>query len=231
MRVVFVPGFTQTAASWRPVIDGSFRDAPFEPLALDITDGLDFAATASAIGDIGGNAAYVGYSLGGRLCLQLALDRSELVERLVLVSASPGIADPEERAARRAADEGLAREVEHDGVDAFLERWLTQPMFATLPPELSGLDERRRANTSERISHQLRALGHGAQPSNWDRLGELRMPVLLVVGALDRKYVEIARQMAAAIRDVTLEVVPDTGHACHLEQPDAVAHALASWSA
>jgi len=191
-----------------------------------VPDRADFVATAAAL-DVG-PGDYVGYSMGGRLCLQLALDRPAVVPRLVLVSASPGIADDGERAARRDADERLAQEIERDGVDAFLERWLAQPLFATLPPERAGLDERRAHHTVETLTSQLRTLGQGAQPSNWDRLGELRMPVLLVVGGLDAKYVDIAHRMAGAIADARVEVIPDAGHACHLEQPETVAHLLAS---
>jgi 2-succinyl-6-hydroxy-2,4-cyclohexadiene-1-carboxylate synthase len=227
MTVVFVHGFTQSAASWRPV--DVFLDQTLDRRFLDVPDGLDFVATAAALGDVAGRGTYVGYSMGGRLCLQLALDRPELVEQLVLVSASPGIADPDERAARRESDEALALTVERDGVDAFLERWLTQPMFATVPPERAGLADRKQANTVETLTHQLRVLGQGAQPDNWPRLHALGMPVLLLAGALDVKYVDIAHRMSAQIADTRVEVIAESGHACHLEQPAAVAHAVTSW--
>jgi 2-succinyl-6-hydroxy-2,4-cyclohexadiene-1-carboxylate synthase len=220
--LVLVHGFTQTPSSWAPV---AARLAASR--AAEIGDGPDFVAVAHALD--AGRANYVGYSQGGRLCLQLALDRPEVVHRLVLVSASPGIADPEERAARRAADERLAQEIERHGVDAFLERWLAQPLFATLPREQSGIDERRAGNTVEHLTHQLRVLGQGVQPSNWDRLRELRIPVLLIVGGLDAKYVDIAERMAERITDVRVEVVSGAGHACHLEQPEHVAHLVASF--
>jgi 2-succinyl-6-hydroxy-2,4-cyclohexadiene-1-carboxylate synthase len=220
---VFVHGFTQTPASWDPVMQ--LLDAPTRALAP--TAGADFTTTATGL-DVG-PGVYVGYSQGGRLCLQLALDRPAAVERLVLVSASPGIADPVARAARRDADERLAQEIERDGVDAFLERWLAQPLFATLPRERSGIDERRARNTIEGMTSQLRVLGQGVQPSNWERLGGLRMPVLLIVGERDTKYVEIAQRMADAIPRARVEVVPGAGHACHLEQPEMVAHVLSSW--
>ena len=79
------------------------------------------------------------------------------------------------------------------------------------------------------MTHQLRVLGQGVQPSNWDRLGTLEAPTMLIVGALDTKYVDIAHRTAAAIPDARVEVIADAGHACHLEQPDAVAHLLDSW--
>jgi 2-succinyl-6-hydroxy-2,4-cyclohexadiene-1-carboxylate synthase len=220
---VFVHGFTQTAASWAPVTELLAADT--RSIAVPVAD--DFTATAAAL-DVG-SATYVGYSMGGRLCLQLALDRPASVERLVLVSASPGIAEEGERAARRAADERLAEEAERDGVDAFLEGWLAQPLFASLPRERGGIDDRRAGNTVGSLRHQLTVLGQGRQPSNWARLPELQMPVLLVVGELDTKYVEIAQQMADAIPRSRVEVVPGAGHACHLEQPETLAHLLSSW--
>ena len=220
---VVVHGFTQTPASWAHVI--ALLDVP--PRAPAVPERTDFVATAVGL-DVG-PGDYVGYSMGGRLCLQLALDRPATVHRLALVSASPGIADDAERAARREADERLAKEIERDGVDAFLERWLAQPLFASLPRERAGTEERRAHNTVETLTHQLRILGQGVQPSNWDRLGELRMPVLLIAGARDTKYVDLAHRMADAIPGARVEVIPGAGHACHLEQPEAVAHLLTSW--
>jgi 2-succinyl-6-hydroxy-2,4-cyclohexadiene-1-carboxylate synthase len=221
--LVLVHGFTQTPSSWAPVV--RLVDRPTHAAPIPVRS--DFVTTAHALAR--GPATYVGYSQGGRLCLQLALDHPEMVHRLVLVSASPGIADPDARAARAEADERLAREIERDGVDAFLERWLAQPLFATLPRARAGIDERRAANTVESLTQQLRVLGQGVQPSSWERLPELRMPVLLVVGALDTKYVDIAERMAERIADARVEVVADAGHACHLEQPGRVAHLLTTW--
>jgi len=230
---VFVAGFTQTPESWTSVLDarpeGDAAGAvdlaifPTPPSAASFREAADALAVRPG--------PYVGYSQGGRLCLQLALDRPDVVQRLVLVSASPGIADDGTRAARRVADDALAREIQRDGVDAFLDRWLAQPMFATLAPELAGLDVRRSSNTVEGLTHQLRVLGQGSQPSNWERLTELTMPVLLIVGERDDKYVEIGRAMQRAIPQARLEVVADAGHACHLEQPGVVHQLLRSFGA
>jgi 2-succinyl-6-hydroxy-2,4-cyclohexadiene-1-carboxylate synthase len=194
---------------------------------LDIPTGLDFVGTAARIGEIGGRAVYVGYSMGGRLCLRLALDRPDLVRGLVAISASPGIADATERAARHAADERLAQEIERDGVDAFLARWLRQPLFATLPTDAAGLDARRAGNTVATLTHALRVLGPGAQEPLWDRLGELAPPFLPVAGTLDEKYVDIAFEMGRAVgRDVHPVLIGGAGHAAHLEQPEGVASLL-----
>jgi 2-succinyl-6-hydroxy-2,4-cyclohexadiene-1-carboxylate synthase len=225
VRLVLVPGFTQTAATWNPVRAQLGDDV--EVMALDVPTGLDFVATAAALGELGGRAVYAGYSMGGRLCLRLALDDPERVRGLVLLSASPGIADPTERAARRQADEDLALEIERDGVDPFLARWLRQPLFASLPPEAADLDSRRAGNTVATLTHALRALGAGVQEPLWDRLGDLEPPFLPVAGSLDEKYVVIAFEMAQAVRrDVHPLLIGGAGHAVHLEQPDAVASVL-----
>jgi 2-succinyl-6-hydroxy-2,4-cyclohexadiene-1-carboxylate synthase len=226
---VFVAGFTQTAESWTPILDA----APDGVSRVDLarfpapSTAPTFVDAAAALAS--GRRPYVGYSQGGRLCLQLALDRPDVVERLVLVSASPGIADDAARAARRDADEQLARGIEQDGVDAFLEHWIAQPLFATLAPERARLEDRRAANTVETLTYQLRVLGQGSQPSNWDRLGELDAPVLVIVGERDEKYVAIGHAMADAFRDAHVEVVAGAGHACHLERPEIVHQLLRSF--
>jgi 2-succinyl-6-hydroxy-2,4-cyclohexadiene-1-carboxylate synthase len=157
------------------------------------------------------------------LCLRLALDRPELVRALVLVGASPGIADPGERAARRAADDRLAGEVERDGVAAFLDRWLAGPLFATLPEAAAGRDERL-ANTPAGLAYALRRLGTGVQEPLWDRLAGLRPPALLVAGERDPKFTALARRMAAAIGPTArVAVVGGAGHAVHLERPATLA--------
>lgn len=229
MRCVLVHGFSQSARSWDAIAACLAARLPhWDAVALDVPDGLDFETTAEALGREGGTGVYVGYSMGGRLCLRLAVDRPDLVERLVLISASPGIARAPDRAARRERDEELALDLERDGLDAFLERWIRQPLFATLDRDAAGLEERRRVNTVARLAHQLRALGQGAQEPLWDRLPELQMPVALLAGALDQRYAELAVEMGERIgTNASVDVVAGTGHALHLElAPDDTAHRI-----
>jgi 2-succinyl-6-hydroxy-2,4-cyclohexadiene-1-carboxylate synthase len=226
-RVVLVHGFTQTLAAWEPVAKRLRGRWPVVRVDLPGHGGsggvrVGFAEAAGLLGASGGAGAYVGYSLGGRLCLRLALDRPDLVRALVLVGASPGIAGPAARVERRTADEALAAAIERDGVEAFLDRWLAGPLFATLPPELAGRAERL-ANTADGLADALRRLGAGAQEPLWDRLAELRPPTLLLAGALDARFAAVAREMAAAAGPVArVALVPDAGHAAHLERPAEV---------
>jgi len=232
-RLVFLHGFTQTGRSWDPVAR-ELADR-YETHTVDVPGHgasgslrIDLPAAADWLAEIGGSATYVGYSMGGRLALHVALAHPALVERLVLVSSTAGIADDAARATRRLEDERRADEIERDGVEAFLERWLALPLFAGLPPDAAGLDERL-ANTTAGLASSLRLAGAGAQASLWDRLGTLTMPVLLVAGALDTKFVGIAEQMAAAIPTATLAIVAGAGHVVHVERPDEFVGLLRRW--
>jgi 2-succinyl-6-hydroxy-2,4-cyclohexadiene-1-carboxylate synthase len=227
--VVLVHGFTQTVRSWDGVAERLLRhgrrvvrvDLPGHGGSAGVR--LGFAEAAAAVGQAGGPGAYVGYSLGGRLCLRLALDRPEVVAALVLIGASPGLGEPSEREARRRADEALAREVEAEGTEAFLDRWLDQPLFAGLRPAPAELAARR-ANPPEGLASALRLLGTGVQEPLWDRLDGLAVPTLLVAGAEDPKFASLAARMAEAVGpSARVAIVPAAGHATHLQRAGAVA--------
>ncbi len=224
---MLVHGFTQTGRSWEPVAAGLAAqhevvlvDAPGHGRSAAVRTGLwDGAAL---LGEVGGRAAYVGYSMGARLALHLALADPQRVERLVLLGATAGIDDAAERAARRCADEALAARIEADGVDAFLRAWLAQPLFSGLAPEVAGL-EARLANTAEGLASSLRLAGTGTvDPPLWDRLGELAMPVLVLAGEHDPKFAALGQRLADGTgTNASFVTVPGTGHAAHLERPDA----------
>jgi len=227
-NVVLVPGFTQTAASWKGV--SRVLEESCAVAALDVPSEATFAATARAIGTRGKRAVYVGYSMGGRLALRLAIDRPELVQALVLVSSTAGLDDEVARRDRVASDEALAVSVERDGVDAFLERWLAQPLFATVPPDAPGLRERHKLS-ARYLAHCLRVLGVGTIESMWDRLPELQMPVALVTGTADAKYDRIAIAMLEQIRGEVVHTRIAGGHALPLEQPAVLGSLIASFAA
>jgi 2-succinyl-6-hydroxy-2,4-cyclohexadiene-1-carboxylate synthase len=232
-------GFTGSSANWSldlfppgvrliapDQIGHGQTDSPDAPERYEI----DFAARDAA--DLAKHytlrsLTLFGYSMGGRLALYAALHRPHAVAKLILESASPGIADDAERAARRHNDTALADRIEREGVPAFVEYWENLPLFATqTPAQRAQLRPIRLAQNPRGLANSLRGMGTGAQPSLWERLGALRMPVLLIAGELDPKYSAIARQMSERIANCTLAIIPGAGHTVHLEQPDAYAAAL-----
>ena len=233
-RLVLVHGFTQTRRAWAGLAAALHADG-YDVIAVDAPGhgeasmlDLDLPAGAEALGRTGGLATYVGYSMGGRLALHLAVAQPDLVERLVLVSSTAGIDDEATRATRRADDERRAAELERDGVAAFLERWLALPLFADLPADKAQLADRLE-NTATGLASSLRLAGTGAQQSLWPQLTSLAMPVLLVAGLHDAKFTALAHEMAALIPRSTVAIIPEAGHVVHLERPDAFLAALRRW--
>ena len=165
--------------------------------------------------------------MGGRLALRLALDHPDVVQRLVLVSTTAGLEDASARAERVAQDEVRASQIERDGVEAFLEAWLAQPLFAGVPPDAPGVTDRRSIDP-EVLTHQLRVLGTGRMAPLWDRLDELNVPVLVVTGEADPKFEALGDRLAAGIADVERRRLAG-GHALLLEAPTALAELVAEF--
>lgn len=237
--VVFLHGFTQDHRSWDAVratlaatgtaVATAAVDAPGHGASAALA--LSVPETAAALhASVGRPATHVGYSMGGRIALALAVERPAAVERLVLVSTTAGIDDPAERIVRSEHDAQLADRVERIGVAAFVDEWLQLPLFAGLP--LAAQQRQYRLeNTAAGLAASLRLAGTGNQPSYWGRLHTVEIPVLVVAGADDHKFVAIGERLAAALPTATLAVVPGAGHTVHLEQPQAFTDLLADWLA
>lgn len=228
---VFLHGFTQTSRSWDPyvaLLDQSTPmmrvDMPGHARSTHIRANLP--TTADLIATQCGLADYIGYSMGGRVALHVALQRAQCVRRLVLISATAGIADADERQKRRSDDAILADSIMDLGVPQFISQWLAQPMFSGLPTSQADVSDRGR-NTVQGLGQSLRDSGTGSQESLWERLPELTMPVLLIVGKEDIKFCNIAHEMKGLIGDnARLEVIAGAGHTVHLEQSQQVAQLL-----
>lgn len=172
----------------------------------------------------------LGYSMGGRAALAAALAQPAAFDRLVLVGATAGIADPAARAARIAADEALAQSIEQGGLERFVDDWMAQPLFASQirlgADALAHARRQRLANRPHGLANSLRGMGAGAMPPLHDRLAAFEHPVLLVVGDEDAKFQAIARDLAARLPDARIETIAAAGHAAHLEAPDRVAEVV-----
>lgn len=177
----------------------------------------------------------LGYSMGARLALALALARPEAVRALVLISGTPGIEDAAEWAERAAIDDERARRVESLGVRRFLDGWMREPIIATqqrMDPALAAeRAERQRTHTAVGLANSLRGMGTGAMASMWHRLDTLGCPVLLVTGDEDPKFTAIAERMQRLIPDARHVSIGEAGHAPHLERPQSTSGAIYAWLA
>jgi 2-succinyl-6-hydroxy-2,4-cyclohexadiene-1-carboxylate synthase len=232
--LVLLHGFTQTRQSWRRTaraLAGRYRaitpDLPGHGQALHRTPSFD--ATAAYVRALAPTHPFtlVGYSMGGRIALHTALALPHSIDRLILVGASPGIADPQERAQRRQADEALADRLETTSIEDFATEWGSQPLFSGQPERVrAAAYADRLRNTPHGLAQALRGLGTGIMEPLWERLPELTIPVTLVTGERDEKFHAIAERMLARLPAATHVVVPGTGHAAQLEDPEAVADAI-----
>ena len=235
-RVLLLHGFLGSGADWHTV--ATHPDFEFDALAPDLPghglteapdgpDGHSMAATARALIDLIEREAFspcglIGYSMGGRLALYLALQHPEHFDWLVLESASPGLDSEDERAARRQHDARWIERLQMGSLPEFLREWYAQPIFASLRehPDFPHLLQRRLRHRAEGLIQSLRHMGTGVMPSLWPKLPELSVPTLLLAGERDPKFVAILSQMQNRCKNARFVVAKDTGHNIHFEHPD-----------
>jgi 2-succinyl-6-hydroxy-2,4-cyclohexadiene-1-carboxylate synthase len=247
--LVMLHGFTGSAASWGNVLD-TLAARGLRVIAFDLPGHgkssvpndprryaiercrQDILAALQELGVPKGHPLLLGYSMGGRIALYTAF--SGFFRALILESASPGLADPTEREQRRVSDEALAASIERDGVAAFVDHWENLPLFASqksLPLERrEELHRQRLQNNAAGLAQSLRGIGTGVQPSLHAQLPNLRLPVLLLTGELDTKFTAIACQMAQALPQAQLRIIPGAGHTVHLEQPQEFASLVSDFT-
>jgi len=231
----------QTRRSWdeqRSLLGRGWRvvapDLPGFGQSLDAEPSMSGAAEALvAVWDAMGieRTHLAGYSLGGRLALHVAVAHPDRVASLITLGAHAGL-EGGERAARRQADLELAARVEREGIDWFAGYWAALSLFSGLarrgPDFLAGLDRARRGLDAAGVAASLRGMGAGAMEPLWDRLPAITAPCTFVAGAEDTRFVAFAERLGAAVPRGMVELVPDAGHAAHLEQPDAFFEVLAA---
>lgn len=235
--LVFLHGFTGDTTTWSRITDqlsnryrcisidliGHGRtESPEDPsrYTMDhVSNDLDSILSALEADQ----AILIGYSMGGRTALHFAMRHPQKVSTLILESASPGLKTGEERVERRKKDHALADRIMREGMEAFVDFWEEIPLFASrkrlTEDERAEIRKQRLSQSPLGLSNSLKGMGTGAQNSWWDKLGELSLPVHLLVGDLDQKFVHIAKEMKKLNPDFQIMTFSNTGHAIHVEEP------------
>ena len=225
-------GFSQNSRCWTPFDELLSTEAHVRLFDLPGHGGssdvfVDLQTSAQMVAAQMNESIVCGYSMGGRVALHLALLAPAKVQGLVAIGATAGLRSENERSERRQRDEQLAVQIRQQGVSAFLDDWLAQPLFAHLK---NTHRDQRQTNTSEGLARSLELCGTGTQHPLWDQLPQLSMPVLLLSGAEDEKFTQLAFEMAETIGDnASVAVIAGAGHSVQLEQPKKTAIAITDW--
>jgi 2-succinyl-6-hydroxy-2,4-cyclohexadiene-1-carboxylate synthase len=230
--LVLLHGFGGTHRAWDPVLPELDHER-YNPLVGDLRGhgtkaGVRPISFDGCVADVLAAApqqfALCGYSLGGRVAQHVALTAPERVTRLILVSTSGGISDDAARAARVAADEHLADELTRMSIEQFADRWMANPLFdATFGEALRWWREDLLRNDPTALAEVLRTIGGGAMAPLWDRIGTLTMPVTLVVGGRDAKFIDYAERYAQLLPQAEVHAIDGAGHGLPREAPRELA--------
>lgn len=235
--LVFLHGFTGSANTWLPIIQyfpqtvrcisidlmgHGQSDSPPNPIRYEMNEQLlDLKALLTAL-DVT-KFTLVGYSMGGRIALAYALSYPDGITQLILESASPGLKTEQEQQMRVIADGQLVQKIDKEGLSAFIDFWQEIPLFYSQKKLSQATQElirqERIQQSSTGLMNSLKGIGTGRQPSYWQQLNRLQMPVILVTGELDEKFNHIAQQMNQSIPNSLHLKVSDVGHAIHVENP------------
>lgn len=160
----------------------------------------------------------MGYSMGGRLALRMALTAKKRFSSLSLLSVSPGISNLSDREIRRKKDDADARLILENQV-AFFEHFNALPLFGN-PSKEAHSDQL--AHSSRGLANSLREFGQGTQPDVWQKLSTLNVPTLWLVGEKDTKYAGELEGIKKRNQNVLAERIPGAFHRIHVDRPDLV---------
>ena len=210
--LIFLHGFLGTVSDWNEVV----ADLPFTCLALDLPGHGNAPFTPNFSEYLLEETKHesplhlIGYSMGGRLALQFAALHPEKIQSLTLISSHLGLTSGHQ--IRLAKDRDFAQKLQSLPIDEFLTIWYDQPIFQSLVAK-RDIRRMRRNQNREHLSLALEAYSLGHQPDL------SHIPARLIVGEQDRDYRTLYQPFPHTI-------IPNAGHAIHLENPKALAGAL-----
>ncbi|MFN6394908.1 MAG: 2-succinyl-6-hydroxy-2,4-cyclohexadiene-1-carboxylate synthase [Aphanizomenon sp.] len=241
--ILFLHGFMGNVYEFDQAIKLLFDD--FSYLTIDLpghgkTQVLDdecytMASTATAIIQLLDQLKIdqcflIGYSMGGRLALYLTLYFPQRFIKVILESTSPGLTTETSRLARVKSDAQIARKltriVNNDDFYHFLTNWYQMPIFADLKnhPQYPSMIASRLINQPLNLAKSLQFMGTGSQPCLWELITKNTLPLLLLVGEKDEKFININIAMTEKSKFAKLQIIDQVGHNIHLENTLAFVH-------
>jgi len=222
--LIFLHGFLGCKEDWRELLP--FFEKRYYCLAFDLPGHGKSAYSETLLKTVheemsqfSAKPLCIGYSMGGRIALQL----QDTFSKMVLLSAHPGLLSEEERGAQEQRENTQIEELLSMPFEAFLEKWYAQPLFSTLSSSLRQELLKKRKNQNPALLAQiLKQLRLSSQP----RTSTLSCPTLFIYGEEDLKYRDIYCTLPPQI---AVRSVPHAGHAVHLENPAACAQQITFW--
>ncbi len=245
--ILFLHGFTGSANDWTNVFQKI--DKRFNKIALDLI-GHGKSSSPSSVNYYSAESLVnqteqvisnlrlketilCGYSMGGRVALNFAIAKPDLVKGLILESASAGFKNGKERDARVKSDEDLAVYIENNSLEDFAAMWLDQELFGTLRrfsnEKLKRMREERTKNSKIGLANSLRGFGSGVMPYLGSELAKLKIPVFLITGELDDKFTQINQNLKKSSPTAKHKLITSAGHNTHLEEPKKFIEAVNSF--
>ena len=236
--LIFLHGFTGSVNDWE-FIAGRIHEN-FTPIFIDLIGHGDssspiekehytFASQVQQISDIAKilsikKFVLAGYSMGGRLALLYSIKFPSKIIGLILESTSFGIEDSEERELRLRSDRELSKKIESDGVENFIDFWLSLPLFdslGNLPLERYNLiRDKKIRNNSIGLKNTLLEFSTGKMNYLIPEILKTKFKILLIAGDLDTKFKVLSKEALEQIPNSNLKIVQNSGHNVHFEKPE-----------
>lgn len=228
-------GFLGRWSEWKSIIkklgdDFGFIaiDLPGHGHSVNFTSGIyDFRIVAEAIIDILEQNKYfpcslLGYSMGGRLALYLAVFYPQYFSHIIVESATPGLQTKHQIIKRKQWEQGIIQKLEELSVSQFIKEWYEAPMFLSLRKHKNfiKLIKQREQNDRRGLINALTNLGTGVMPNLWEKCAQIAMPLFYIVGEKDLKCNRIAKKINKKNPKSTIYTVENCGHNVHFENPD-----------
>ena len=240
LDIVLVHGFTQNLEVLSPfasiLAEMTGRRVHLVDLAghgKSSAASLDLAQNSQAIWNHFGQSVFVGYSLGGRVLMHLALQHPTSLGPLVLIGAHPGIAEGDQRLARLYADQQIAKQLRDisstEKFESFLQEWIASPVFGTLDPALANISARL-GGDPKALADSLSMTSLGKQDFLTNRLVEAQVQALYIYGSKDSKFAAIAAELVRLSNgEFTKCEIAQAGHYVIGKDPYATANAIARY--